>query len=116
MIIRKENAVKVEREGFDVKDYGNGTDLSASLAHVEVAPGARHPKGRSTRSDRYFLMLAGELCVETDVQGATELRAGDLWSVPCGEEWWYENASAEPAVFVLCHTPALHLEEETFES
>lgn len=116
MIIRKENAKKVDREGFEVSDYGSGTDLSASLAHVEVAPGARHPRGRSTRSDRYFLMLSGRLRVETDVQGSTELRAGDMWTVPCGEEWWYENASDRPALFVLCHTPALHLDAETFDS
>ena len=115
MIIRKENSEIVELPGFQVNDYGNGTDLSSSLAHVEVDPGARHPKTRSSRSDRYFYMLSGQLSGATDVQGAVALKAGDLWSVPCGEQWWYENTSDEPAVFVLCHTPALHLDAEEFE-
>jgi len=115
VIIRRNDAEIVELEGFRVLDYGRERELSSSLAHVEVAPGARHPRGRSTRSDKYFYLLSGHLHAETDVQGSLELRAGDMWLVPCGEQWWYENVSDEPAVFVLCQTPSLRMDAEVFE-
>jgi mannose-6-phosphate isomerase-like protein (cupin superfamily) len=115
VIIRRDDAEHVQLDRYWVRDYGRSSDRSSSLTYCEVEPGGRHVKMRSPRSDRYFYIVSGRLQGQSDVQGSVELGPGDMWYVPRGEQWSYENTSGEPVVFVLCHTPPLELDVEEVE-
>ena len=116
MIVRGGRIPTFDFQGLRISDYTADRDeLSSSLARIEVAAGARHAPSRSTRSDKYYYLLAGRLSIETESEGEDELEAGDVWIVPCGESFRYANAGEEPASLLLVHTPSFRLEAELFE-
>jgi len=116
MIVRGGRIPTFDFQGLRISDYTADRDeLSSSLARIEVAAGAGHAPSRSTRSDKYYYVLAGRLRIETESEGEDELDAGDVWVVPCGESFRYANAGDEPASLLLVHTPPFRLEAEIFE-
>jgi mannose-6-phosphate isomerase-like protein (cupin superfamily) len=88
--------------------------LSSSLAHIRVPPGARHALSWSTRSDKTYYVLSGELTFELEGAGSV-LGAGDVCIVKKGQPFRYENRSAGPVEMILFHTPSFDLEAEVFE-
>jgi quercetin dioxygenase-like cupin family protein len=116
VIIRGADVASFHFHGLRIADYTGGEGaLSSSLARIEVEPGARHAVSWSTRSDKYYYLVAGRLRVQTD-GAADELAAGDAWIVERGRRFSYENAADKPAVLLLLHTPSFRLDAERFEN
>ena len=98
---------------LQIWDYKPPHELSASIALVQVKPGASHSRSRSTRSDKYYYTLGG--LVEFEVGGITYwLAQGDLLIIPKGEWFDYRNGGPETATLLLLHTPPFRLSAEEF--
>lgn len=113
MIVRRNALQPIDFGALRIFDYSAGKDCDASLAVVEVPPQARHAEAWSKRSDKYYLVMQGELSFVVE-GNASDLAAGDFCFVPHGERFSYSNDSAKTAVLVLVHTPSFRLEDEVF--
>ena len=114
MIVRRSALSAIDFEGLSIHDYTAGSETRASLATIEVAPGIRHREAWSRRSDKYYYVLAGQICFALDGH-EHELTAGDFALVPQGKRFWYENRAEETATLILVHVPSFDLASEVFE-
>lgn len=100
---------------LQIFDYRPGCETSASVALVQLKPGIAHGRTRSTRSDKYYYVLAG--LVEFEVGEIIYwLSQGDLLIIPRGIWFDYRNSGPEPVTLLLIHTPPFRLEAEEFAS
>ena len=111
MLLRRSAMSPLDFDGLRIFDYTAGQSFDASVAVVEVAPGARHAAAWSRRSDKYYLLSAGQVRFVLDGE-AHLMRAGDFCFVKRGQRFSYSNRSSELATFVLVHTPSFDLREE----
>ena len=94
-----------------IRDYTDGQQGGSSLAVVAVPPGASHPLAYSTRCEKYYFVLDGE--VAFTVGGQTELlAASDACLIAVGERFAYANRSSRPARLLLLHTPRFDPDSE----
>jgi mannose-6-phosphate isomerase-like protein (cupin superfamily) len=111
--VRRNALQPIDFGALRIFDYSAGKNFDASVAVIEVPPKARHAEAWSKRSDKYYLVMQGEL--RFVVEGnASDLAAGDFCFVPHGQRFSYSNDSAKTAVLVLVHTPSFRLEDEVF--
>jgi mannose-6-phosphate isomerase-like protein (cupin superfamily) len=97
--------------GLLIRDYTANVDLPSSVASIEVPAGARHPLAFSTKCDKYYAVVEGE--IEFTLDGtANRLAAGDFCHVPRGTKFSYRNAALKPARLLLFHTPRFDLKAE----
>ena len=68
-----------------------------------LAPGGRIPSHRHDSIEHEQVMLSGSMVLGLD-QREVEVSGGDVVFIPPRVAHWYENRSAEPAVF-LCMVP-----------
>ena len=114
MIVTQDSLEPFDFDGLRIFDYTANQDLSSSLAVIEVPPNARHAVAFSRRSDKYYLVMRGQ--VRFVLEGSeSQLRAGDFCLVRCGQRFAYSNDRPETALLVLFHTPKFSLENEVFE-
>jgi mannose-6-phosphate isomerase-like protein (cupin superfamily) len=71
----------VDFDGLRIFGYTAGQSLDASVAVVEVAPGAPHAAAWSRRSDKYYRVSAGQIRFVLDgephfMRASFDLRAG----------------------------------------
>ncbi len=115
MIVRRDSLEAIGFEGLSIFDYTAGTDLGSSLAVIEVPPEAAHPKSLSRRTDKYYLVVQGEL--QLSLQGEQcVLGPGDFCFIEQGKRFAYANGGPSPATLVLVHTPSFDLDSEVFAS
>jgi mannose-6-phosphate isomerase-like protein (cupin superfamily) len=108
--VRRNALQPIDFGALRIFDYSAGKNFDASVAVIEVPPKARHAEAWSKRSDKYYLVMQGEL--RFVVEGnASDLAAGDFCFVPHGQRFSYSNDSAKTAVLVLVHTPSFRLED-----
>jgi mannose-6-phosphate isomerase-like protein (cupin superfamily) len=100
-------------EGLRIFDYTAGQSVRASVALIEVEPGATHKTAWSRRSDKYYLVLVGQITFVLD-DVAHSLATGDFCLVKQGHRFSYSNRSSEPATLALVHAPSFDLNEEVF--
>lgn len=113
MVIKRTSMAPLAFDGLRIFDYTAGQSFGASVALIEVAPGARHKEAWSRRSDKYYLVASGEIrFVLNGVEHV--LFAGDFCFVKQGRRFSYSNQSSELAKLVLVHTPSFDLAEEVF--
>jgi mannose-6-phosphate isomerase-like protein (cupin superfamily) len=113
MFVTGESLTPIDFGGLRILDYTAGHDGSASLATIDVPPGAHHAEAWSRRSDKYYLVIAG--AVRFVLDGVeTELATGDFCLVPRGSRFRYSNGATAPARLVLVHTPSFDLDSEVF--
>jgi len=113
MLVRGCAVEPFDFEGLQIRDYTAGCSLSSSLAVIHVAPGTRHRRARSERSDKYYYLLSGQVRFGLE-QEEWDLAAGDFVLVPQGRSFWYENRTPAPAALLLVHTPAFDPQAELF--
>lgn len=113
MIIRKASLEPIDFDGLTILDYTANAPLGSSMATIEVPPGARHPAAWSKKSDKYYLVVEGQLRFRIG-EDTADLSAGDFLFVKQGIVFSYENGSSESAKLVLVHTPAFEMSEEVF--
>jgi mannose-6-phosphate isomerase-like protein (cupin superfamily) len=111
MIVRRSALQPVDFGGLSIFDYTAEATLSSSFAVIDVPPGATHAEAWSRRSDKYYLVVAGEL--EFSLQGEVfSLGPSDFCFVKKGKRFAYANRGRSPAQLVLVHTPSFELESE----
>lgn len=113
MLLLRAEMSPVDLDGLRIFDYTAGHSLDASVATVEVAPGARHAEAWSRRSDKYYVVSSGQVRFVLDGE-PHKMKAGDFCFVGKGRRFSYSNESTEPATLVLVHTPRFDLREEVF--
>lgn len=111
MIVRRDALQAIDFVGLKIFDYSAEAGLSCSLATIEVPVGGVHPEAFSRRSDKYYLVLTGE--VELSLEGkSVQLGPGDFCFVEQGKRFAYKNEGSEPARLVLVHSPSFELDSE----
>ncbi len=114
MWLRHAEIEPLDFAGLAIRDYTSGTALESSLATIEVPPGVRHARAWSKRSDKYYLVLAGE--IEFSLEDETRrLARRDFCLVPRGRRFSYRNPTSHSAELLLIHTPSFDLDSEVFE-
>lgn len=113
MYLSRSLMTPVDFEGLRIFDYTGGRTESSSVALIEVPPGARHRQAWSRRSDKYYVVAAGQITFVLD--GAEHvMRAGDFCLVKRGRRFSYSNESDGLATLLLVHTPRFELDAEVF--
>ena len=113
MLLHRKSIAPLDFDGLRILDYTAGHRTSSSVALVEVEPGVRHKEAWSRRSDKYYLVLSGQISFV--LQGKEHLMsAGDFCVVERGRRFSYSNQSSSLTTLVLVHTPSFDLAEEVF--
>lgn len=113
MRLSRSSITPLEFDGLRIFDYTAGQPLSSSIATIEIPPRGRHAEAWSRRSDKYYLVVSGEIEFALDGESRA-LKTGDLCYVKQGRRFSYVNESPNPATVVLVHTPSFDLREEVF--
>ncbi len=113
MLVRQEALESIDFGGLKIFDYTAQLTSDSSLALIEVPPGASHAEAWSRRSDKYYLVISGEIEFALDNEEYA-LAKGDFCLVKQGERFKYRNSSSFSATLVLVHTPSFDLEAEEF--
>lgn len=114
MFLSANRSEPVAWNGLEIRDYTAALDLSSSVAWIDVPQGTRHPRARSDRSDKYYVVVAGTVRFTTEGRTYT-LGEGDVFVVPRGVSFEYENPASEKARLVLVHTPMFDAAAEVLE-
>jgi mannose-6-phosphate isomerase-like protein (cupin superfamily) len=114
MIIRQEQAVKIDFDGLHLLDYTAGSNESSSFATIKVPHNIKHKVSWSKRSDKYYYVIDGEIKFAIDDK-ITILKQGDFCVVKKGSKFYYHNESGREVMLILIHTPNFDLNEEVFE-
>jgi len=93
-------------EGWRLLDR---TDLS--VIQERIPPGAGEVRHRHNRARQLFLVLAGQLTLETS-DALLKLKAGDALEVPPGEPHVARNDSAADASFLVISAPSTKSDRE----
>ena len=114
MIVKSKAAREVTFEGLEIRDYTPRHEHSSSLATIEIPPGIHHGNARSTRSDKYYFVIEGEVRFTL---GSREhhLVRGDFCLVPKGTLFGYKSDTSVTSTLLLFHTPSFDLSAEVFE-
>ncbi len=113
MIVRQRTLEPIDFGGLKIFDYTADAKLGSSLALIEAPPGATHEEAWSRRSDKYYLVVSGE--IRFSLQGQDfPLGPGDFCFVEQGKRFAYRNVNSSPATLVLVHSPSFDLESEVF--
>ena len=99
--------------GLLILDFTAGTSLSASLAHIEVPPGAVHAKAKSTKCDKYYFCTGGSVAF-TGEGLQVQLASSNLLVIPANEWFEYTNATSDTARLLLVHVPPFDPDAEVF--
>lgn len=103
----------VDFGGLGVRDLIPHFLASASVAHIEVAPGASHAAAKSTRSDKLYICFRGKPTFEVNGE-QIQLSPLDLLVVQRNEWFSYRNASDDRVDLFLVHVPPFDLNSEVF--
>ena len=113
MIVRQCTLQPIEFRGLLIHDYTADGNLGSSMALIDVPAGAAHAEAYSRRSDKYYLVVSGEICFT--LQGEEFLLGPkDFCFVERGKRFAYRNEGPSSATIVLVHTPSFDLEFEVF--
>ena len=108
-----DSAVPFYFDGLGIRELTPTSLKSASIATIDVPPGARHRTARSSRSEKLYVCLDGPLTfVVKDREIA--LDPLDVLHIPMREWFSYYNESGKPAKLLLIHIPPFDLDSEEF--
>ncbi len=113
MLVRQRTLQPIKFGGLQIHDYTADRNLDSSMALIDVPAGAAHAEAYSRRSDKYYLVVSGEIVFL--LQGEEFLLGSkDFCFVECGKHFAYRNEGPSPATIVLVHTPSFDLDSEVF--
>ena len=110
---RLQNVTPIDFMGLLIRDPALESMPSASVAHIEVAPGVSHPRAKSTMSDKLYICIDGSLAF-TVAGRRVEVEPTDLLVIQTNEWFEYENVGTKIATILLIHVPPFDLESEVF--
>ena len=111
--VRSGSVIPFDFAGLQIRDLTSNSLPSASVAQIEVAPGAAHPKAKSTRSDKLYFCVEGTVIFACDGK-CVPLEPMDLLVVRKNEWFEYHNESTRAAKLLLVHVTPFDLESEIF--
>jgi len=115
VFLSRNSICPIDFNGLRIFDYTAAQSLGSSIAVIDVGPGVRHNEAWSQRSDKYYLVVAGEVRFVLDGDEHV-MTVGDFCVVKQGRRFSYSNASSAVATLVLVHTPSFDLGAERFVS
>ena len=112
--VKSKEVTPFDFEGLEIRDLIPDFLPSASVAHIEVAPGVAHATAKSTKSDKLYICIHGKLTF--DINGERiELSPLDLLVIQRNEWFNYHNESDDTVVLFLIHSPPFDLDSEVFQ-
>lgn len=99
--------------GLQIADLTPGALNVASVAEITVPAGVRHGRARSTKCDKIYVCIEGELSFEVE-DVCTKLVPTDTLFIRKNECFDYHNSSDYLAKLLLIHIPPFDLECEQF--
>lgn len=114
LVVRHQELTPIEFDGLSIIDYTAERETRSSFAEITVPAGVRHKRSQSTRSDKYYYVICGEVrfTIHDEVR---LLSAGDFCLIPKGQWFSYSNSGSDEVKLILVHTPSFVLECEVFE-
>ncbi len=100
-------------DGLKIRELTPGGLSEASIAEIEVAPGSSHQKARSSKSDKIYFCLDGEVSFWVEGRDVA-LGTKDLLLIRKNEWFDYRNGQQETARLLLIHIPPIEIEAEEF--
>ncbi len=101
--------------GLQIRELTPDGLVSASVAEVEIAPGAKHETARSTRSDKLYVCIEGGISFRIEGRDI-KLAPRDLLLIRRGEWFNYHNESDTVSRVILIHIPPFDPESEEFRN
>ncbi len=112
-LIRYKDATPFDFNGLQIAELTpDGLDL-ASVAEITVPPGVQHDRARSTKCDKLYVCVEGEVSFNVGDESA-RLAPTDVLSIPKNEWFDYRNDGQAAARLLLVHIPPFDLECEQF--
>ena len=99
--------------GLQIRELTPDGLVSASVAEVEITPGARHEAARSIRSDKLYVCIEGSISFHIEERDM-KLEPRDLLLIPRGEWFNYHNENDTVSRVILIHIPPFDPESEEF--
>lgn len=114
MIIRKDSLKPIDFSGLKIYDFTDGLELKSSFAVIQIPPNSQHAESWSTRSDKYYYNINGEIQFILDGK-EFKLSEGDFLVVLKGQRFSYKNIQKNIANLILIHTPSFDINFEKFK-
>ena len=115
MFIRKSDVSPIGFDGLLIHDYTEEMNVALSVAAISMPPAGGHAEAYSKRSDKYYVVVDGEVEFSVDGRRAS-LGSGDFCFVARGSRFGYRNTGPQVATLVVVHAPRFSLESEVFVS
>ena len=106
--------VPFDFDGLCIRELTPAELQSASVAAIDVPPGAGHRRARSSKCDKLYVCIQG-LISSTIQDREITLQPKDTLYVPKCEWFGYRNECDEPSRPLLVHVPPFDLASEEFE-
>jgi len=114
MIIKKDSLKPIDFSGLKIYDFTEKLELSSSFAVIQIPPNSQHSESWSTRSDKYYYIINGEIQFILEEKEFT-LSKGDFCIVEKGQHFSYKNIQNNIANLILIHTPNFNINYEKFK-
>ena len=111
--VRSDDVTPLPLGGLRIRDLTAQVPASASVASIEVAPGAAHDVAKSTKSDKFYVCITGAVVFQVG-ERRVELTPYDLLVVERDEWFAYRNEGEQTATLLLVHVPPFDPECEVF--
>ena len=111
--VKTKEVTPFDFEGLEIRDLIPGLLPSASVAHIEVPPGAAHATAKSTKNDKLYLCIAGKPTFEVNGK-RIQLGPLDLLVIQRDEWFNYRNETDDTAVLFLVHVPPYDSDGDVF--
>jgi len=103
-------------KGLRIRELTPPDTTFASIAEILIPPGQGHRRARSTKSDKLYTCLSGEVIFELD-DNEYSLVKGDVLTIPRTQWFAYKNMSTDSeALLFLIHVPPFDLNAEEFDA
>ena len=113
MHVAYKSVVPFDFKGLQIRELTPEDLPSASFAEIEVAPGIKHDRARSTKCDKMYLCLEGRPLFRVE-SGEVRLGPRDLLLIRKNEWFEYHNDDDKIVRLLLIHIPPFDLESEEF--
>ncbi len=101
--------------GLQIRELTPDGLVSASVAEVEIAPGAKHETARSIRSDKLYVCVEGGISFRVEARDI-KLEPRDVLLIRRGEWFSYHNENDTVSGVILIHIPPFDPASEEFRN
>ena len=113
MRAKYDSAIPFDFDGLCIRELTPRSLEAASIAAIDVPPGARHRTARSSKREKLYVCLEGFISFVVQNRETT-LGPLDVLHIPTHEWFSYFNESGKPAKLLLIHMPPFDLASEQF--